>query len=301
MHLLSAMETYVQVIDTGSFSAAARRLRIGQPAISKTIAQLERQLGVRLLLRSTHGLTPTEAGSNFYEHARRTLSAADEAVTSTRGLSATLTGRLRVSGPVTFVRLHIMPHLADFLAEHPALDVDMFLEDRNIDLVEGGIDVALRMGAQADSSLTARRLGQNPRLVMGTPAYFSRTGRPQVPQDLLNHNAVIYDLRGGGSGWEFRQGKQRVPVTVHGRLRTTGMEAVREAVLSGIGLSIMSEWMFRRELASGEIQAVLTDWTLPPIDLWAVSPAGRAASAKSKAFISFVEARVFGKPSPEKP
>lgn len=300
MHLLSAMETYVEVIDTGSFSAAARRLRIGQPAISKTIAQLERQLGVRLLLRSTHGLTPTEAGSNFYEHARRTLSAADEAVTSTRGLSATLTGRLRVSGPVTFVRLHIMPYLADFLAEHPALDVDMFLEDRNIDLVEGGIDVALRMGAQADSSLTARRLGQNPRLVMGTPAYFSRAGRPQVPQDLLNHQAVIYDLRGGGSGWEFRQGKQRVPVTMQGRLRTTGMEAVREAVLSGIGLSVMSEWMFRRELAAGEIEAVLTDWTLPPIDLWAVSPAGRATSAKSKAFISFVETRIFGKPSPEK-
>ncbi|NIF33527.1 LysR family transcriptional regulator [Enterobacter sp. Cy-643] len=296
MHLLSAMETYVQVVDTGSFSAAARRLRIGQPAVSKTIAQLEQQLGVRLLLRSTHGLTPTEAGSNFYEHARRTLDAADVAVTSTRGLSATLTGRLRVSGPVTFVRLHVMPHLADFLAAHPALDVDMFLEDRNIDLVEGGIDVALRMGTQADSSLTARRLGQNPRLVMGTPEYFSRNGHPQMPQDLLNHQAVIYDLRGGGSSWEFRQGKQRAAVTVQGRLHTTGMEAVREAVLSGIGLSIMSEWMFRRELASGEIQAVLTDWALPPIDLWAVSPSGRATSAKSKAFISFIEERVFGRP-----
>lgn len=296
MHLLSAMETYVQVVDTGSFSAAARRLRIGQPAVSKTIAQLEQQLGVRLLLRSTHGLTPTEAGSNFYEHARRTLDAADVAVTSTRGLSATLTGRLRISGPVTFVRLHVMPHLADFLAAHPALDVDMFLEDRNIDLVEGGIDVALRMGTQADSSLTARRLGQNPRLVMGTPEYFSRNGHPQMPQDLLNHQAVIYDLRGGGSSWEFRQGKQRTAVTVQGRLRTTGMEAVREAVLSGIGLSIMSEWMFRRELASGEIQAVLTDWALPPIDLWAVSPSGRATSAKSKAFISFIEERVFGRP-----
>jgi len=294
MHLLSAMEAFVYVVETGSFSAAARRLRVGQPAVSKTIAQLEAELGVHLLLRSTHGLTPTESGQNFYEHARRTLEAAEEAVLAAQGPRVALSGRLRVSGPVTFVRLHVMPHVPDFLAAHPALDIDLFLEDRNIDLIETGVDVALRMGVQTDSALTARRLGHNPRLVMGTPDYFARAGEPQSPQELERHQAVIYDLRGGGSNWTFRQGTQEVPVSVRGRLRSTGMEAVREAVLSGIGLGIMSEWMFRRELASGQIVSVLQEWSLPPIDLWAVSPSGRAASAKTRAFVAFVEERVFG-------
>lgn len=294
MHLLSAMEAFVFVVDTGSFSAAARRMRIGQPSISKAIAQLEDNLGVRLLLRSTHGLTPTEAGHNFYEHARRTLESAELAVTAARGTREALSGRLRVSGPVTFVRLHVMPHLPDFLAAHPALDIDLFLDDRNIDLIEAGIDVALRMGKQTDSALIARRLGNNPRQVMGTPAYFAGAGIPLTPKDLLDHQAVIYDLRGGGASWVFRQGTQEVQVNVQGRIRSTGMEAVRAAVLSGMGLGIMSEWMFREEIANGQIHVVMSDWRLPAIDLWAVSPAGRATSAKARAFVSFIEERVFG-------
>lgn len=294
MHLLSAMEAFVSVIDTGSFSAAARRLHIGQPAVSKTVAQLESHLGVRLLLRSPHGLTPTESGQNFYAHARRTLEAAQEAVAAAQGPRVALSGRLRVSAPVTFMRLHVVPHLDRFLAAHPALEIDLLLEDRNIDLIEAGVDVALRMGAQTDSALTARRLGQSPRLVMGTPAYFARAGLPQQPSDLTTHEVVVYDLRGGGTSWTFRQGEHEQAVQVRGRLRSTGMEAVREAVLSGIGLAIMSEWMFRRELAEGQIQAVLPAWSLPPIDLWAVSPAGRASSAKARAFVAFVEEQVFG-------
>ncbi|WP_042876935.1 LysR family transcriptional regulator [Cupriavidus necator] len=295
MNRLSAMEAYVLVVDSGSFSAAARQLRIGQPAVSKAIAQLEEYLGLRLLMRTTHGLAPTESGLVFYEHAKRAVDSAEEAVLAARGAGAGLSGRLRVSAAVTFARLHVMPHLPAFLEAHPSLDIDLFLDDRNIDLIEAGIDLALRMGPLADSSsLTARRIGQGRRLVMGTPSYFEKAGVPSSPMDLIGHQAVVYDQRGGGDTWVFRQGSAETSVVIRGRVRSTAAEGVREAVLSDLGFTISSEWMFSPELKSGHVHAVLTDWELPPIDLWAVSPTGRRSSAKAKAFISFMEERMLG-------
>ena len=157
MDRLAAMEAFVRVIDAGSFSSAAKQLRVGQSAVSKTIAQLEDRLGVRLLLRSTHGLTLTEAGRNFYERAKRTIEEAEQAEAAARGDAATLQGRLRVSAPVTFARLHVIPRLPVFLTEHPALDIEVILDDGDIDPVELGVDVALRLGNLADSALTARK------------------------------------------------------------------------------------------------------------------------------------------------
>src|SRR5580658_8335506 len=146
MDRLAAMEIFVRAVDSGSFSGAAKQLRVGQPAVSKAIAQLEDRLGVRLLLRSTHGLTPTEAGRNFYSRAKRSIEEAEEAELAARGAAAALSGRLRFSAPLTFARLHVMPRLPAFLAEHPSLDVDAYLDDHDIDLVGTGIDVALLMG-----------------------------------------------------------------------------------------------------------------------------------------------------------
>src|SRR5260370_12997883 len=214
MNRLSAMEAFVLVVDSGSFSGAARQLRVGQPAVSKAIAQLEEFLGVHLLLRTTHGLAPTESGQNFYEHAKRAIESAEEAVLAARGAGAALSGRLRVSAAVTFARLHVMPLLPAFLEAHPSLDIDLFLDDRNIDLIETRIDVALRMVARADSSLTARRIPQARRLVIGTPKYFDRASVPATPMDLVGHQAVIYDQRGGGDTWVFRQGSAETSVIV---------------------------------------------------------------------------------------
>ncbi|NVZ49118.1 LysR family transcriptional regulator [Pseudomonas sp. B6002] len=292
MNRLAAMEALVRVIETGSFSGAARQLHVGQPAISKAIAQLEERLGVRLLLRSTHGLTPTEAGQNFYEHAKRSIEEADEADMAARGAATALTGRLRICAAVTFARLHIVPHLGQFLAEHPSLEVEVVLDDRNVDLIEAGIDVALRMGDLVDSGLTARKIAQSRRLVLGTPAYFESAGEPQVPADVASHQAVVYDQRGGGAVWAFQQGSEKTTVTVRGRLRISAAEGIREAVLAGLGLTISSEWMFAPELKAGTVKPVLQDWTLPSIDLWAVFPTGRQASAKARAFIAFVESRM---------
>ncbi len=289
MDRLAAMEVFVRVIDCGSFSGAAKQLRVGQPAVSKTIAQLEDRLGVRLLLRSTHGLTPTEAGRNFYDRAKRSIEEAEEAELAARGAGATLTGRLRFCAPPTFARLHVMPRLPVFLAEHPSLDIDVYLEDRDIDLVSAGIDVALLTGRLADAAVTARKIGQCKRRVIATPAYFAARGTPRAPADLLTHEAIVYEQRDGGATWIFRQGTSEASVTVNGRLRVSAGEGVCSAVLSGLGLAIASEWLFGPELKSGAVVSVLQDWLLPPVDLWAVFPASRQASVKARAFASFIQ------------
>ena len=288
MDRLTAMETFVHVVETGSFSAAAKRLGIGQPAVSKSIAQLEARLSVRLVLRSTRGLTPTEAGLAFFEKARRAIDEADAADDAARGAGAGLTGNLRISAPVTFARMHIIPHLGPFLAQYPDLNVDVVLDDRSLNLVEEGIDVALRMGNLDDSNLTARKIGESPCVILATPAYFERCGEPATPEDLMQHEAIIY-TRGEGAHWSFTQGDTAYPVVAHGRVRVTAAEGVRAAVLSDLGLTLSSTWMFAPELASGEVKTVLTDWKLPARDLWAVFPTGRMASAKARAFVAYVE------------
>ena len=188
MDRLASMETFVRVVETGSFSGAARQLRVGQPAVSKSVAQLEEYLGVKLLTRSTRGLTPTEAGLGYLERARRALEEAAEAELAARGAGAGLKGRLRICAAVTFARIHLI------------------LDDRQIDLVQEGIDVTLRMGKLMDSALTARRIARCKRLVLGTPAYFDRAGTPSTPSELSKHQAVVY-LQGEGSVWSFRRDK----------------------------------------------------------------------------------------------
>jgi DNA-binding transcriptional LysR family regulator len=243
-------------------------------------------------MRSTHGLTPTEAGQSFYERAKRSIEEADEAEAVARGAGKGLTGRLRISAAVTFARLHIVPRLPKFLAAHPGLTLDVVLDDRIIDLIEEGVDIALRMGPLADStSLSARKLASGPHHVLGTPAYFARSGVPATPAELAGHAAVIYTQQGAGT-WCFRQGATEVSVTVSGPLRVSAAEGVRAAVLADMGLTIASAWMFGPELESGAVQRVLTDWSLPPIDLWAVYPTGRMPSAKARAFAAFVEAEL---------
>jgi DNA-binding transcriptional LysR family regulator len=289
MDRLAAMEAFVLVVDTGSFSAAARRLKVGQPAVSKWVVQLEERLGVKLLVRTTRGLTATEAGLNYYERARRSIEEADEAESAARGAGSGLTGRLRICGAVTFARIHLMPRLPEFLARHPELEMEVVLDDRNIDLVQEGIDVALRMGQLSDSSLTAKRIASGRHVVVGTPAYFERTGKPTAPGDLAAHQAVIYDQEAGGQDWTFQRDDAEIAVTLKGRLRVSAAEGVRAAVLANAGIAVASEWMFSPEIADRTVQMVLQDWELPRIDLWAVFPAGRTATTKARTFTQFVQ------------
>src|SRR5258708_7135119 len=292
MDRLAALEIFVRVVESGSFSAVARHQHIGQPAVSKAVVQLEEWLGVSLLMRSTRSVVPTEAGRTFYERAKRTIEEAHEAVLAARGSAQGLSGKLRVSTSVCFGRLHVIPNLSVFLAEHPDLDVELVLDDRHLDLVSEGIDVSLRMGAMPDSNMTARRIAEGRRIVVATPAYLQRQGTPKSPGDLVSHQAVIYTPGGGGepwTSWTFRKATAEVSVVLRGRLKVTAAEGIREAVNSDMGLAVSSEWNFSPELRSGKVVESLQDWALPLTNLSAVYPTGRLASTKARLFVAFVE------------
>jgi DNA-binding transcriptional LysR family regulator len=289
MDRFTAMETFICVVESGSFSAAAKRLNVGQPAVSKTVAQLEDRLGVRLLLRTTRGLTSTEAGQHYYERAKHSIEEANEAELAARGAGKGLSGRLRICGAVTFARLHVLPRLKGFLDTHPDLNIDIVLDDRNIDLLEHGIDVALRLGPLNDSGMTARRLAQAQRFVLATPEYLKVYGEPKTPAELAQHQAIVYSPNGGQASWNFRRGETEVSVAVSGRIQVTAAEGLRTVVLADMGIAIASEWMFAEEIKHGAVKKLLESWELPPVDLWAVFPTGRMVSAKARAFADFVE------------
>lgn len=289
MDRITAMETFVSVVEAGSFSAAARRMNIGQPAVSKSVSQLEKKLGVRLLLRSTRGLSITDAGQKFYEHAKVAINKVDEAEQSISDSDQNLTGKLRISAAVTLARLHIIPNLNLFTEQHPNLDIDIILDDRQVDLIAEGADVALRMGTLHDSNMVARKIASSPRLIIGSPDYFAKAEIPKSPADLSQHQAIIYSQPAGGESWSLSKAGKEVSVTVSGHVSVNAAEGIRAAVLNGMGLTIASRWMFSKELLDGKVVSVLDDWTIPPVDLWAVFPSGRLISTKARAFVAFVE------------
>lgn len=284
------IEIFIHVVETGSFSKAARLLQIGQPSISKAIAQLEQRLDVSLLNRSTRGLVPSEAGQRFYERAKHAVEVVDDAENAARDCAGGLSGRLRVSAPVTFARSYVIALLKPFLQQHPQLSLEVVMDDRNIDLLGNGIDVALRMGVLADSSMTARKIGCARRIVVATPAHLAQAGIPYRPEDLAGKEFVIYDSREGGNAWTFvhASGEKR-EICIAGRLRVTAGEGLKAGVLADLGLAIVSEWLAGPELAEGRMQQVLADWALPAIDLWAVYPGGRRANLKARSFVDFIE------------
>ncbi|BCG71111.1 LysR family transcriptional regulator [Mesorhizobium sp. 113-1-2] len=288
MDRLMAMNTFIRVIETGSFSAAARHLRVGQPAVSKAIAQLEERLGVRLLSRTTRGLSPTDAGLSFYEGAKRAVDEADEAENAARGTAAALTGLLRIGTSVTFGRLHVVPRLKAFLDAHPRLDVEVAMDDRNVDLVEEGVDVMLRLGESFAPAHIGRKIATCRRLVVAAPSYLAREGEPMAPDELSRHEAILFVQAGYSNRWTFQRGAEEVSLAGQGRLRVTSAEGAREAVLAGIGFTVGSEWMFGPELRSGAVRPILTEWTLPSVELWALFPAGRKASARARIFVEFL-------------
>ncbi|MBS1102105.1 LysR family transcriptional regulator [Gluconobacter sp. Dm-62] len=293
MDRLQAMTTFVRVIESGSFSAAARLMHLGQPAVSKAIAQLERQLGVQLLLRSAHGLTPTDAGQRYFERVARIVSDAEDADAAVRDSSSDLRGRLRVAVPTTFGRLQIVPRLGMFLKEHPRLDVDMELDDRRVDLMAEGIDVAIRLGPLTDSAMIAKRLGRGRRSVIASPDYLRTAPFLETPEDLMAHQAISY-TRNSPAKHVFQQDGQDMSVLLNSRLHLSAAEGIRAAVLASLGLTIAADWMFEPELKSGAVVRCLTSWSLPPVDLWAVYPSGRLTSAKARAFADFVSRAVGG-------
>ncbi len=288
MDQLLAMRQFVSVVDTGSFSAAAKLLDVGQPAVSKAIAALEDHLGVKLLVRTTRSHSLTHAGARFYERARRVLDEVDEAERAARDESTALTGRLRISAPPVYASSQIIPRLAEFTDAHPKLSIDFVLDDRLINLVEEGVDVGIRAGEMKDSSLVARRIDTSHRLVVGSPAYIQKHGEPRKPADLAGFRVITYTGFQGPTQWSFRRGKKTSTVLLNSGIRVSAAEALRAAIMAGLGYGVVSSRMMEAELASGQVRQVLKGWTLPPTGVWAIYPAGRRPPAKATAFVDWV-------------
>ncbi len=293
MDRLAVMALYARVVETGSFSRAAAALGLGQPTASKQIAALEERLGVRLLERSTRRLQPTEAGREFYERCRRLVDEADDLESSARRGVRGAVGRLRVACPMGFGRLHVVPIVVRFLAAHPEAQIDLVMNDRYVDLAEEGVDVAIRIANLGDSTLHARRLGETPRALVAAPAYLRRRGTPRTPADLERHDFVVY---------AYFDSPERLALTdpdgaaaevrVKARLRVNNAEAMREAVVGGIGLGVIPLWALRAELASGTVKRVLPDWGPPPSAIQAVYSSARHLPARVRLFIDFVAAEL---------
>lgn len=294
MDRLVAMKQFATVVETGSFSAAARRLNMGQPAVSKAIANLEEYLGVRLLTRTTRAQHLTEAGQRYYERARVVLDEADEAESAAREAATSLAGRLRLAAPPTYAALHILPRLSEFLDANPDLSIDLILDDRWVDLIEQGVDLAIRLGKPADSSLVARRLGSSQRLLVASSAYLDRMGAPKTPEDLLAHRVVAYSQFEGATAWSFTRGTAAVSIAVQPTLRVSAAEGMRSCILAGLGIGMGSRLMFTPELAAGTVRPVLTEWGLSTLDVWAMFPSGRKSSRRARAFVDWLEAVVGG-------
>lgn len=289
MDRLQAMQTYVRVVETGSFSAVARELSSTQSAVSKQVAALEKYLGVRLLSRTTRALTPTDDGLRYFEEARRLVGEIGEAEAHLKHGERALSGPLRVATGVGYGLRVLLPHVQTFMQKNPDVRVDLKLDDGFVDLVEQGVDVAVRIGPLADSSLIARRIATSQRLLVAGKKYLRKLGKkdhwPRIPQDLIQHPCIVYTGLRAGNNWEFSTvDGSSVTVRVQGPLQTNSSEVLRASVLDGQGIGYLPDWLFGDLLRSGDAQVLMPDWQVAPIPIHLVSPAARKHSAKVRAF-----------------
>lgn len=301
MDRLAAMQSFVRVVESGSFSAVARETQATQSAVSKQIAALERTLGARLLNRTTRSLALTEEGERYFEQARRLVAEIAEAENALRNGEQQLTGLLRVAASVGFGRLKLLPQVQSFLALHPQVKIDLRLHDGFVDLVEQGIDVAVRIGELADSTLVARRIGNTQRALIASRKYLRSLPRglkgPRVPEDLQRHNCIVYTELATQNAWTFTAGAgapvavgTQVTIRAQGNLQTNSSEVVRAAVLSGMGIGFAPTWLFEDEIPQGDLQVLLPDWPAPSLPVHLVSPSQRRHSAKVRAFAAHLAA-----------
>lgn len=289
---LDAMATFVAVIDQGSFSAAARVLGRSLAAVSRQVAALERHLAVRLLVRTTRALAPTDEGRLYYERARRIISEVQDTERAVSAEAAIATGRLHVSAPALLGRLRLAPLLPAFLARHPRVDIDLSLWDRPVSLVEEGIDIALRIGALPDSRLTVRRLGEVRMVVCAAPAYLAEHGEPELPEDLARHRCLVFTALPGEADWIFRgpDGGRRAVRLPSPRLSVNALDAAVAAAVGGAGLVRAPSWQVAEAVAAGALRPVLTDFEQPPAPLNALTAPGRVQAQKTRAFLDFLVA-----------
>jgi len=292
MDRLQALRLFVRVVDLGSFSKAAADLGIGQPTATKQVAQLEQQLGARLLHRSTHGVAPTEIGALYYAKCKLIVHHVDDADSMATLLQSQVQGGLRISTSVAFGRRVLAPLVMRFMELNPKLQVELMVEDRYVNLVEQGIDVAIRMGRLPDSNLGARLLGTNPWTLVASPQYLQRRGTPALPSELPAHEALVYTTAQPDARWHFTgpQGDAAI-VPVKGCLRSNNLSTLLSAARRGMGVAILPNYVAHKSLHAGLLQPLLADWSLPEQEIHGVYPSPQLVPAKVRGFVDWLQGR----------
>lgn len=288
---LDGIAVFAAVVEAESFSGAARRLKYSKGAVSTQIQRLEDRLGVRLLNRTTRKLSLTDEGRAFYAHSRRILDEAREAMDALDALDAEPRGVLRVNAPMSFGVLHLGAAIAEFMQAHSAIEVELDLNDRRVDLIEDGYDMAIRIARLPDSSLIARRLAPCRRVVVASPNYWDRHGRPQHPNDLKDHDVMTYAYLDDPGTWTFKGPDGRISVPVKGRLRANNGEVLLDAAKRGIGVDMAPTFFCCDALINGELEIALADFEDDPISVYAVYPHRRHLTTRVRAFVDFLAAR----------
>ena len=289
MDSLSDVAVFVQVVDSRSFTAAAEKLGMSKSVVSKYVTRLEDRLGARLLNRTTRRLSLTEVGRAFYERSREGLREIEEAELEVSRLQAEPRGVLRINSPMSFGILHIAPALPGFQAKYPELDIDMSLDDRRLDMVEEGFDVAIRIGELPDSSMVARRLGQCRHVVCGAPGYFERHGIPTRPEALREHRTLTFKYHDSPGEWRFLNSSgDYESVVIDSTIEANNSLALREAVLQEAGVTLIPTFVVGEDIQQGRLQAVLQDYRAMEFSIYALYPQRRHLSPKVRAFIEYM-------------
>ena len=285
MDRLQAMTTFVAVVDSGGFASAARKLNLSPPVVTRAVAELEERLGLRLLTRTTRVVRVTDAGARFADDCRRILGDIEEAETAATGTNAAPRGTLTLTAPVLFGHLYVTPILVDYLQRFPEVDAQCLFLDRVVNVVDEGIDVAVRIGELPDSSLQATRVGRVRRVLVASPAYLKAHGAPQRPEALVDHCIVLASAVTPVPEWRFSEAGKPLLQRLHARMRTTSNDSAIAAAVAGLGITRLLSYQVAAHLKTGALQIVLEDFEAAALPVHVVHHEGRRATQKVRSFI----------------
>jgi DNA-binding transcriptional LysR family regulator len=288
---LRRMAVFFHVVETQSFSGAAKRLGIAKSAVSRHIALLEQSTGVRLLNRTTRRLSLTDAGEAYYQSCARIVAEAETATARIGQLQEEPRGTLRVASPISLGSLFIAPLVAEFIQRYPGLNIELLLDDKIVDMVEESIDVSIRVGWLRDSNFITRKLGEWSRFLCAAPSYIARHGRPETPTQLAQHEWIIFTLLPTPCRWTFSKNKREETVVVKGRLRSNSGDAVRALLLEGAGITVLSSFLVGDDIKAGRLEHLLPDYNCGGAGMYAVYQDRHHQEAKVRLFIDFVDRR----------
>jgi DNA-binding transcriptional LysR family regulator len=288
---------FVRVVETGSFARAGGRMDMSKSILSRRVARLESHLGAKLLTRTSQGAHPTEIGQTYFARASNILAELEAAQEVVAEAVTQVAGPIRLTAPLSFGTEYLAPALAEFAWANPKVELDVSLEDKTVDLIGGGYDLAVRIGNLQDSSLVARRIAPVRRVVLASSDYLARRGRPEHPRDLSGHDVVIYANAGQAEQWRFRVASKWEQVRGHSRFRADNGELIRAAAAQGLGICILPTFIASPAIASGALQIILQDYPLEDAGLHIVMPPGRAVTARVRALVDFLAKRFGPEPA----